>query len=992
MESKQQLVGAIARNICFSVCMLVLSAGAGKAQSIITTVAGGGPPAGVPAITAGLPMPRAVARDNLGNLYFTSDVLYKVDGSGLLNRVVSGLVGPLALAVDPAGSLLVADDDRIKRIDINTGSITVVAGIGFANPLPLGDGGPATSAGLQASGIAVDGAGNIFIVDVGHQRIRRVDSASGIITTVAGNGTAGFNGDGIAATAAELNFPESVTVDSTGNLFIADYTNGRLRRVDGVTGVITTVATGAPTGVSTDSVGNAYFTDQFAVGVRRVDAKTLLVTTVAGNGKTGPSGDGGPALAASFDLSSISGLFVDGPGNILIADTNNFRIRQVLASTGIVTTLAGSGTPGDGGPATLANLGFPEGVAVDAAGNILIPDQNNSRVRRVDNKTGIIATIVGGGPSNFGLVCQGPCGDGGPAVGATLNPPSSIATDSLGNMFIGVFGVVRRVDAATGGISTVAGSSAAFGFGYSGDGGPATSAKLSCCVEVVALDSHGNLLISDENNQRIRKVDSVTGIITTIAGNGTAGFNGDGIVATSASLNFPFAIAVDAADNIFIADAGNQRVRRVDGLTGVISTVAGNGASGFFGSKGDGGPALAASLNTPQGLAFDGSGNLFIGEQGDVRRVDAISGIITTVVGNGSGGFSGDGGLAANAGLGAARGLAFDSFGNLFIADTFNSRIRKATGIGVPPSAPCTFSLSPTSQSFGPQGGSGFFTVSVTGGCSWKPTTPDSWIQIVHGFVCGPPLGCVPYQGATVYFNVASNNTGTPRTGSISIGNTTFTVNQSGANAPCSFQVSPSHAVLGDTGGSLSVGIVVTSGAGCQWQAVSNASWLTVTSRASGMGNAFVRLSAAPNTGGARAGTATVAGQTITVSQGGGACGALDVTALVAVHQSGRTPIPWTNLYSQTITVRNNSGSVINGPIYLVTIGEPTNFGFPNDSGLLGSQLLTHCFSPQGDYLLLLSGNLQPGQTVGVPLVWFEQSFTARISFSTVVLSGTPTH
>jgi sugar lactone lactonase YvrE len=228
------------------------------------------------------------------------------------------------------------------------------------------------------------------------------------------------------------------------------------------------------------------------------------------------------------------------------------------------------------------------------------------------------------------------------------------------------------VDASTGIITTVAGNGIP---GYSGDGGPATSASLSGPSGVV-VDATGNLLIADSSNYRIRRVDASTGIITTVAGNGIRGFSGDGGPATSASLS-PIGVAVDATGNLFIADTGNHRIRRVDESTGIITTVAGNGIRGF---SGDGGPATSASLNYPTGVAVDGSGNLFIADAANnrIRWVDASTGIITTVAGNGMPDYSGDGGPATSASLNGPSGVVVDAAGNLFIADNDNKRIRLA--------------------------------------------------------------------------------------------------------------------------------------------------------------------------------------------------------------------------------------------------------------------------------------------------------------------------
>ena len=500
-------------------------------------------------------------------------------------------------------------------------------------------------------------------------------AAVGDIATVAG----GFIGEGVSATSARLRYPLSVAVDSTGNLFIANGRDNNVRRVDGVTGVITTaagdgtsgfsgdggLATGAslfaPRGLAADASGHLFIADAFNDRIRRVAADTEIITTVAGDGATGFSGDGGPATSAS--LNRPNAVAIDASGNLFIADGSNYRVRRVDAATGIITTVAGDGTlggSGDGGPATSASFNYANGVAVDGSGNLFIAESH--RIRRVDGATGIITTVVGGAASGFS-------GDGGPATSASLNFPSGLAVDGSGNLYISdSFNYrVRRVDAATGVITTVAGDGIR---GFSGDGGPATSASLNVPWGV-AVDTSGNVYIADRDNHRVRRVDAATGVITTVAG----GFVGDGGPATSSSLNSPAGIALDASGNLYIADSAHHRVRLVDGATGTITTVAGTTSTGF---SGDGGPATTANLNSPQGVAVDGSGNLYISDTFNhrVRRVDAATGVITTVAGDGASGFSGDGGTATSASLKFPRGLAVDAAGNLLIADE-NHRVRR---------------------------------------------------------------------------------------------------------------------------------------------------------------------------------------------------------------------------------------------------------------------------------------------------------------------------
>ena len=443
------------------------------------------------------------------------------------------------------------------------------------------------------------------------------------IDTFAGSRGGRDNGP---ATSAWLRGPQGVAVDGAGNLFIADSNDNRIRKVD--------------------SAG--------------------VITTVAGTGRSGFSGDGGPAVDAQ--LRYPTGVAVDGAGNLFIADRHNQRIRKV-DTAGVITTVAGTGSfglGGDGGPAVDAQLRYPSDVAVDGAGNFFIADNWNHRIRKVDS-AGVITTVAGTGWGG------GFSGDGGPATAARLNYPTGVAVDGAGNLFIADPDNhrIRKVDSA-GVITTVAGTGEE---GFSGDGGPATSARLDS-PHGVAVDGAGNLFIADGGNRRIRKVDTA-GVITTVAGTGRRyGFSGDGGPAVDAQLRYPAGVTVDGAGNLFIAEWGNQRIRKVDS-SGVITTVAGTGL-------GDGGPATSARLYRPGGVAVDGAGNLFIVDGGNdrIRKVDS-AGVITTVAGTGRRGIVGDGGPAVDARLYEPEGVAVDGAGNLFIADSANFRIRKVDTAGV---------------------------------------------------------------------------------------------------------------------------------------------------------------------------------------------------------------------------------------------------------------------------------------------------------------------
>ncbi|MBU6402521.1 MAG: hypothetical protein KGS61_19545, partial [Verrucomicrobia bacterium] len=500
-----------------------------------------------------------------------------------------------------------------------SGLITTVAG-------GVGDGGRATNAGLWAPRDAVwDAAGNFYIADTANQRIRRVDTR-GVITTVAGNGQQGFSGDGGAATNASLNSPSGVAVDGAGNLFLADVGNNRIRKV-GTNG---------------------------------------MMTTVAGNGRSGYSGDRSAATSAT--LNGPCAVAVDGSGNLLIADQRNYRIRRV-APDGIIVTVAGNGRlgiSGDGGPATNASLASPNSVAVDSSGNLFIADLGNNRIRQVGTN-GIITTVAGGGASDPG--------DGGLATNANLMTVSGVAVDRTGDLFIAQAsfpGRIRKVD-PNGIITTVAGG----GSIYPGDGGLATRARLN--PTSVAVDSSGNLLLVEQQNNTVREV-STNGILSTVAGR-PPNNPGDGVAAVDASLKQPTGLTLDAVGNLFIADSQDNRIRKV-GTNGIATTVAGNGQMFYHG---DGGAATNASLWRPSGVALNTAGTLFIADSMN-QRIRSVSktGIITTVAGNGTAAYSGDGGLATKASLALfTSGVVLDGFGNLLIADTQNSRVRQVDTHGV---------------------------------------------------------------------------------------------------------------------------------------------------------------------------------------------------------------------------------------------------------------------------------------------------------------------
>ncbi len=766
----------------------------------------------------------------------------------------ASLYGPRSVAVDKAGNVFFVDGNTVLRMDATTGILTLVAGNG--TPGFSGDNGPATSAQLDPSGVAVDSAGNLYVADSGNNRVRKV--SNGVITTVAGNGAPGFGGDNGPATTARLAGPSGVAVDSADNLYIADDFNARVRKVSN--GVITTVAGNGtygfggdngpaisaqlhdPVGVAVDSAGNLYIADFDNHRVRKVS--NGVITTVAGGGSS--LGDNGPATSARLNFPY--GVAVDSVGNLYIADSENWRARKV--SNGVITTVAGNGTQGfsgDNGPATSAQLFIPSGVAVDSVGNLYIADTGNNRVRKVSN--GVITTAAGNGTQGF-------IGDNGLATSAQLYVPSGVAVDSAGNLYIADIGNNRVRKVSNGVITTAAGDGAR---GFGGDNGLATGAQLFNPFGV-AVDSAGNLYIADSGNNRVRKVSN--GVITTVAGNGAPGFGGDNGPATSAQLDDPSGVAVDSAGNLYVADSGNNRVRKVS--NGVITTVAGNGAPGF---GGDSGPATSAQLDDPSGVAVDSAGNLYVADSKNNRARKVSNAVITTV------GF----------GFDYPPGVAVDPTGNVYIADTFNNRIRLLT-----PNAVCSYAVTPTSLSASASGGSLTVTVQTPAGCTWAIPGLPNWVTTAAPYGVG---------SATVTLAVQPNSSGATRSANLTIAGTQIGISQ---QAACTYSINPGGQALATAGGSGT--IAVAAGAGCSWSASSSASWVTFTGTTSGTSNGTVSYQVAANTGAARSGTITVAGLPFTVEESSATITGLASAGSMAQLASGG---PWTT----TITLVNTGST-----------------------------------------------------------------------------------
>ncbi len=543
------------------------------ADNVINTIAGSGVRGyagdGGPAAAAQLDYPRGLALDTSGNLYIAdagNECIRRVTRAGTISTVAgqawygfSGdggsatqakLSGVRGVAVDAAGDLYIADtfNHRIRRViaSVLGGPLTVTT----ASPLPGGTAAAAYSIRLGAAGgaplyrwslssgglppgLSLDAstgtlrgtparAGNFtFAVRVTDSAGATVNAtfavtlswpaSSGVISTVAGTGVRGYGGDGGLGTAARLNSPEELVTDSEGNLYIGDYWNHRVRKVN----------------------------------------RDGVITTFAGTGERGFGGDGG--LAVSAQLDGPGGITMDASGNLYVADKNNHRIRKIDRA-GVITTVAGNGVQGfdgDGGPAVSAPLSSPGSVAMDPGGSLYVADWGNRRVRKV-SPDGTITTMAGSGASGFS-------GEGGPATAAALDGPSGLAVDAAGNLYIADYSNqrIRKVD-GVGAITTIAGNGTV---GFAGDGEAALLASLAYPCQV-AVDAAGNLYLTDRDNHRIRKV-APGGIITTVAGNGSPGSTGDAGLGTSAQLDSPMGVTVDAQGSLFIGEGGGNRIRKV---------------------------------------------------------------------------------------------------------------------------------------------------------------------------------------------------------------------------------------------------------------------------------------------------------------------------------------------------------------------------------------------------------------------------------------------
>lgn len=682
---------------CFGIALLFILPNFVTAQTIYT-FAGGKAGDGRPALESSIGEVRIVKADTLDNVFIydwqtrtirrvdaASSMMKTIAGGGMINfgDTVAALDYDLGsindFTVHASGTIYIAELNGIRKLDTLTGKLILVAGRNFGYS---GDNGPAIDAGFDhVTSIATDNAGNIYVTD--DNRIRKIDILTGIITRIAGSGSVGFSGNNGLAINAELGQPKYIGIDSANNLFIGDQSGSMIRKITASTGIISAFAGTGMTGysgdggqaklakidlrgITVDSSLDIYIADESRI--RKIDKTTSVITTVAGTGNlTGPANDDGPATAAN--ILGILGIGISAKGKIYISDLGHFAVRQFNIANGVIKRHIGNGfvgVAGIGGLAADAQLLNTGQIVIDRKNNMYISDESNARIFRIDGVTKIISVYAGTGI--HGVPYHG---DGGPAIAANIGAPARMAIDTAGNLYFDDnHQFIKKIEALTGKITTIAGTPSNIS---AGDNGPATAASFAN-IGGIAIDAMNNIYVSDQYVHKIRKVDS-SGTITTIAGTGSNGFSGDGGPATAAALFFPSALAFDKQGNLYIADFTNFRIRKIEKLTGKITTVAGNGLQAY---AGDNGPATAASITYITGLAIDNANNIFISDNLShrIRKITSQTGNISAYAGNGAPGYNGDSIPAITAMINTPADIAIDTSGRIYFGDYENRRVR----------------------------------------------------------------------------------------------------------------------------------------------------------------------------------------------------------------------------------------------------------------------------------------------------------------------------
>ncbi|HAS40916.1 MAG TPA: hypothetical protein DCS93_10570 [Microscillaceae bacterium] len=517
---------------------------------------------------------------------------------------------------------------------------------------------------LDPKAIALDEAGNIYIMDRASNSIKKIDTQTNTLTTIAGDGRSGGLIFDVPATQSPFSgfyhfaiYKNTIYFGSNRIIYKLDLTNSLMEQVIDLGPAASYTNYHFIDDIAVDSNGDLF------VGankkILKIDPHTKTTTRVAGNGQYGSLGDGGLATQAS--LKSILGLTVDDAGNVFVSTKH--RIRKIDATTGIINIIAGSGEwgySGDDSLATNAILNTPFSLTTDAQGNLYFTDTNNGLIRKIDAVTGIISNVSGVAKNG-------------------LKGPYSLFLDSSDNIyFIDRESKIKKLNTSTKEITHIGGTgwNSFPNFGYSGDNGLAKQAKLKY-PDGIALDAQGNIYFADTQNHCVRKIDQNTGIITTVAGIGESGFSGDGGLATQAQLHTPTSVVVDELGNLYIADSENNRIRKVALQTGIISTFAGNGEFGFTANAE---PAINAKFRTPTFLAIDKSQNLYVIDHDNYRicKIDLQTGVILTLAGNGKKNNTSDPSTSYLESLGDISGLAVDHNFNIYFGE--NGLIRKIDG------------------------------------------------------------------------------------------------------------------------------------------------------------------------------------------------------------------------------------------------------------------------------------------------------------------------